>query len=95
MLFISFRFLFLSFLYDKYKTTLEDHSYISTNNAPTPIHPKIFTLLEEKIPSPKHLSKLVNKNTLLNLNVASYFINILASPDLLSWFTTGGPITKQ
>ena len=31
------------------------------------------------------MSKLVN---------ASYFINILASPNLLTWFITGGPITK-
>ena len=36
----------------------------------------------------------MNKNTLLNLNIASYFPNILASPDVSTWFTTGGPITK-
>ena len=49
---------------------------------------------EEKIPSPKHLSKLVNKNTLLNLNIANYFLNILASLDVSKWFTTCGPINK-
>ena len=36
----------------------------------------------------------MNKNTILNLNIASYFINILASPDVSSWSTTGGPINK-
>ena len=49
---------------------------------------------EEKIPSPQHLSRLVDKKTLLNLNIASYFINILASPDVSTWLTTGGPINK-
>ena len=36
----------------------------------------------------------MNKNTLLDLNIASYFLNILASPDVPTWFTTGGTITK-
>ena len=36
----------------------------------------------------------MNKNTILNLNIASYFINILASPDLSTWSTTGGAINK-
>ena len=49
---------------------------------------------EGKRPSPQYLSKLVNKNTILNLNTASYFLNILASPDVLTWSTTGGPINK-
>ena len=49
---------------------------------------------EEKKPSPKHLSKLVNKKTLLNLNIDSYFLNILASPDVSTWSTTGGTIKK-
>ena len=49
---------------------------------------------EQKRPPTQHLSKLVNKNTLLNLNIASYFLNILASPDALTWYTTGGPINK-
>ena len=68
----------------------------STYNVPIPIHPKKIqvTLSEEKIPSPKHLSKIVNKSTLLNLNIASYFLNILDSPDVSIWFTTGGPINK-
>ena len=52
------------------------------------------TFSEEKRPSPQHLSKLVNKNTILNLNIASYFLNILASPDVSTWSTTGGPINK-
>ena len=36
----------------------------------------------------------MNKNTLLNLNIASYFPNILASPDVSTWSTTGRPINK-
>ena len=38
--------------------------------------------------------KLLNNNTTLNLNIASYFLNILASPDESTWNTIGGPITK-
>ena len=38
--------------------------------------------------------KLVNNNTTLNLNIVSYFINILAYPDESTWNTTGGTITK-
>ena len=84
------------FLYATNNPILGYHLYVSTNNSPTPIYPqKIqFALSEEKRPSPKHLSKLVNKNTLLNLNIASYFLNILASSDVSTWFTTGGPINK-
>ena len=52
------------------------------------------TLSEENILPPFFLSKLVNNNTNLNLNIASYFLNILAPPDVLTWFTTGAPITK-
>ena len=40
------------------------------------------------------MSKIVNKNILLNLNTASYFLNILASPVALSCFTTCGNINK-
>ena len=58
------------------------------------ISPKKLPLLEEKIPTPQHLSKLVNKNKILNLNIASYFLNILASPDESTWSTTGGLIKK-
>ena len=36
----------------------------------------------------------MNNNTIINLNIASYFLNILASPDRSTWNTTGGPITK-
>ena len=36
----------------------------------------------------------MNNYTTLNLNIASYFLNILASPDESTWFTTGGTITK-
>ena len=76
---------------------LEDHSYISTKNIPTPIHPQNIqvTLSEEKIPSPKYLSKLVNNNKTLNLNSTSYYLNVLASPDESTWSTTGVPIKKQ
>ena len=85
------------FIYATENSTLEDHSYVSTNNLPTPIYPKKIqvTFSEENRPLPKHLSKLVNKNTLLNLNIASYFLNILASPDVSTWFNTGGPINKK
>ena len=51
-------------------------------------------MLEEKNPSPQHLFKLVNKNTFLNLNIASYFLNTLASPDVSTWSTAGGHINK-
>ena len=37
----------------------------------------------------------MNNNTNLNLNITSYFLNTVASPDLPTWFTTGGPITKK
>ena len=30
----------------------------------------------------------------MSLNIASYFLNILAYPDVSTWFTTGGPIPK-
>ena len=84
------------FIYATEKPTLEDHSNKSTNNVPTPIYPQSIqvTLSEGKIPSPKHLSKLVNKNTLLNLNIASYFLNITAFPDVSTWIATGGSINK-
>ena len=36
----------------------------------------------------------MNKKTLFKLNIASYFLNILASPDVSTWSTTGGPINK-
>ena len=44
---------------------------------------------------PKHLSRLVNNNKTLNLNVASYSLNILAYPDISTWFATGVPIYKK
>ena len=102
---ISFSFLFfilficfhIIFLYARENPTLEDTSDKSTINVPTPIYPQKIQvpLSEEKIPSPQHLSKLVNKNTLLNLNIASYFLNILASPDVSTWSTTGVHIKKK
>ena len=36
----------------------------------------------------------MNKNKILNLNIASYFLKILAYPDVSTWSTTGGPINK-
>ena len=51
-------------------------------------------MLEEKSPTPQHLSKLVNNNKILNLNIACYFLNVLASPDESTWSTKGGPINK-
>ena len=56
--------------------------------------PKITSIVRRKSPTPQHLSKLVNKNTILNLNIASYSLNILASPYVSTWSTTGGPIHK-
>ena len=86
----------LSFLYTKDNPTLEDHSYISIYNLLISIYPKNiqFILSEQKRPPPKLLSKLENNNITMNLNVASYSLNILASPDVSTWFTTGRPITK-
>ena len=55
---------------------------------------KTLPFSEEKSPSPQHFSKLVNKYTILNLTIASYFFNILASPDESTWSTTGRPINK-
>ena len=93
VLFISFH---IIFLYATENPTLEDHSNKPTNNVPTPIYPQKYKyhFHKKKRPSPQHLSKLVNKNTLLNLNIASYFLNILASPDVSTWPTTGVPINK-
>ena len=93
ILFICFRIIF-SLRYRE--PNARKNSNKSTNNVPTPIYlQKIqVTLSEEKRLPPQHLSKLVNKNTLLNLNTASYFLNILASPDVSTWSTTGGPINK-
>ena len=84
------------FPYATENPTLEDHSNKSSTNVPTPIYPKEkkLPLSEEKETSPQHFSKLVNKNTILNLNIASYFLNILASPDVSTWSTTGGPMNK-
>ena len=57
--------------------------------------PKIqVTFSEQNRPLPKKLSTLVNDKITMNLNITSYFLNILASPDVSTWFTTGGPITK-
>ena len=64
--------------------------YLLTNT----IYPKNIrvTLSEQNRPPPKHFSKLENNTKDLNLNITSYFINILASPGVLTWFTTGIPI---
>ena len=72
VLFICFR---VIFLYSTENPTMEDDSNKSTNNVPTPIYPQKIKvpLSEEKRPSPQHLSKLVNKNILLNLNIAYFF----------------------
>ena len=80
----------LSFLYAKEKPTLENHWYRSTNNVPTLIYPQKvpIALSDENILLPKHLSRLVNKKISLNMNIGFYFLNILASPDVLTWLTT-------
>ena len=84
------------FIYATENPTLEDHLDKSTHNVPTPIYPQKIQvpLSEGKRLSPQHLSKLVNKNTMLNLNIAYYFLNILAYPDVSTWSTTGGPIKR-
>ena len=58
------------------------------------ISPKKLPLLEEKSPTPQHLSKLVNNTKTLNLNIAAYFLNVLGYPDESTWSTKGGPINK-
>ena len=85
----------ISFLYTKYNPTHEDHLKRSDNNAPIPIYPKNpVTLLDKNGPSRIFLSKVVNNNITLNLNIASYFLNILVYPYVLTWFITGVPRTK-
>ena len=95
LLFVLFIYFHILFLYATENPTLVYHSNKSSPKELTPIYPqKQLPLLEEKIPTPQHLSKLVNNNTILNLNIASYFLNILASPNVSTWSTTGGPINK-
>ena len=96
MFIILFTFFHISFLCTKDHPTQKYHLYISINNVLIPIYPKNIqvTLSEQNRPPPKHLSKILNNNTSLNLNIASYFPNILTSPDVSTWFTTGEPITK-
>ena len=86
----------LLFLYTKHEPMLKDHLYGPINNAPNSIYPKKVqvTLSEENRAPPKQLSKLVNKNITLNLNIASHFLNILGYPDVSTWFTKGGPVTR-
>ena len=36
----------------------------------------------------------MNNNKILNLNIASYYLNVLASPDESTWSTIGGTINK-
>ena len=92
VLFISFHILFL---YALENLTLVDHSNKSSLNELTPISPpKKLPLLEEKIPTPQYLSKPVNNNKILNLKIASYFLNVLAFPDESTWSTKGGPRNK-
>ena len=100
---VSFSFLFfifficchIVFLYATENPTLEDHSNKSSTNVPTLIYPPPKIPLSEEEKLPQHFSKLVNKNTILNLIIASYFINILASPDVSTWSTTGGPMKNK
>ena len=102
VLLISFRILFLYALENKsppnelaqispQKTSIVRRKKSNTRTD-TNISPKKLPLLEEKSPTPQHLSKLVNNNKTLNLNIASYFLNVLASPDESTWSTKGGPI---
>ena len=65
---------------------MEYHSYISTKNTPTKIHPKKIkvTLSEENILPSMFLSRLVNKKIWINLNIAFCYLDILASPDVLT-----------
>ena len=96
MLIILFIFFCLSFIYTKDNQTQEDCLYIFNNNALIPIHIKNIqvTLSEQNGPPQKHLSKIVNNNTTLNMNITSYFLNILAFPYVSACFVTCGLITK-
>ena len=81
----------LSFLYTKDNPTQEDHLYRSINNVLSPIYPqntRVKSSEQNRLP-PEHLYKLVNNITTINLNSASYFLNILAYPDVLICYTTG------
>ena len=72
-----------------------DHSNKTSPNELTPMYPpKKLPLLEEKSPAPQHFYKIVNNNKTINLNIASYFLNVLASPDESTWSTKGGTINK-
>ena len=86
----------LQFIYTKDNPTQEDQLYRYINNVPIQIYPKKskWHFQKKNKRPPKHLSKLVNNNTTLNLNIVSYSLNILASPDVSTWFTTGGTIIK-
>ena len=78
-------------------TQLRKITYIDPfNNAPIKMYPKNIQVKfsEQNRPPLKHLYKLVNNNITLNLNIASYFISILASPYGSTWFSTGGTKTK-
>ena len=93
ILFIHFH---LFFLYDKDKPTLEDHSYRSTNNAPTPLYPKRFKLHFQK-KTDRHqsicLEFLMKKYCLTS--TLPFFPNILVSPDVLTWLATNGNHRKS
>ena len=90
---------YLSFFRTKDNPTQEDHSSLPSKHALIPIYPTNiqFSLSAQNLPPSKYLSKLVNNNTILNLNmnITYYFLNILASPDVSTWYTTGGPITNK
>ena len=74
----------------------KNHLYRYINNAPIPIYPKkiLVTLSEKNV---FHRNIRLNFwiiTRIFNLNIVCYFLNILASQDVLTGFTSGGPITK-
>ena len=69
---------------------------VSVNQEPPPIITKITpAYLSEPYQPPKILSyKHMNDNIAFIFNISSYYINSLAYPDISTWHTKGGPITK-
>ena len=94
-----FIFLFIFFRSSFFTPKINQHrniTHIYTLKTLITIYPQNIEspLSEQNRPPPKHLSKLVSNTTTFKLNIASYFHNILASPYVYTWNTTGGPIIK-
>ena len=98
---LSFRhFLLLLFVFHFFTPNITQrrkitHIYPLKTSIPT--YPKNIevSLSERNRPTLKHLSKLVNNNTTLNMHIACYFINILGSLNESIWNTTGGSMKND